>query len=105
MAGFDFMLQQSESLLARDVVGGPQDMPRSPLSASPPQPRARPLISEQGNGPVVMAGALAGAHRRPQCKERLERVILWRGHGDLSGGIAGDLMVEGISLVQVQVIV
>lgn len=53
-------------------------------AASLPQPHARPLISEKGNGPVVMAGALAGAHWRPECKERLERIVSWGGHGDLS---------------------
>lgn len=67
-------------------------------ATSLPQPPARPLISEQGNGPVVMTGALAGAHWRPQCKEKIERIILWGGHRDLSWGIAGDLMVEGLTL-------
>ncbi|KAF1385893.1 hypothetical protein PFLUV_G00112490 [Perca fluviatilis] len=38
--------------------------------------KPRPLISQQGNGPSVMTGALAGARRRSQCKEKPERIIL-----------------------------
>lgn len=66
-------------------------------AASLPQPHDQPLISEQGDGPVVMTGALVGAHWRLRCKEKLERIILWGGHRDLSWGIR-DLMVQGVPL-------
>lgn len=72
----------------------------TPLSPQPHyhRPHDRPLISVQDNGPAVRTWALVGAHWRLQCKQKLERIILWGGHRDLSWGIAGDLMVQGISL-------
>lgn len=63
---FCFTHQQSESLFARDVVGRPRDMPCSFLLRSHqnqnhnlPSP-----VSEQGDGPVVMAGELSGSVKR-----------------------------------------
>lgn len=97
-AFFYFMHQQSQSLLAYDVVEGPQDMPHSPLPSLQSHCCNRtpgPLISEQGNGPVVNDCCAHRPHQRLQCEEELRCIISWWGHGDLSWGIAGDLHGSG----------
>ena len=82
---FHFTLQQSESLLARDVVGGPRDMARSPISALLPhhsEPHARATEGLPGT-----AWRKAGAYHFMVGSRRV-----------CGEGIAGDHMVQGVSL-------
>lgn len=69
-------------LLAHDVVGGPQDMPRSPLSAATNGAQA----SDEPSGEMVPSCndwcTEQASHRRPLAEP--ERIILLARSGDLT---------------------